>query len=166
MNGVIVYNSNPCNIGDYIQSLAGSLFFDEIDRYIDREDVSKIENSTQIHTIMNAWWMWSKNWPPSPSISPLYVSLHIAPNASNHMLSAEGIKHFKLHEPIGCRDKNTEQMLLKKGINAYFSGCLTLTIGKQGNLITEKKSNEVIICDPYYNINIKTLFNIMGGVIC
>lgn len=158
MNGLIVFNSNPCNVGDYIQSLASSLFFDRIDRYIEREDISNISAKESIHTIMNAWWMWSKQWPPSSVVNPLYISMHISPAASKWMLNEEGVAYFSKHNPVGCRDLNTLKMFQKKGIESYFSGCMTLTIGKQGKYITDKKSNEVIICDPYYNINIKSLF--------
>ncbi|MHB9292886.1 hypothetical protein Holit_01999 [Hollandina sp. SP2] len=51
------------------------------------------------------------------------------------MLSPAGIKYLKKHEPIGCRDYGTVKLLGKYGINAYFSGCLTLTLGRK-NLIS------------------------------
>ena len=35
------------------------------------------------------------------------------------------------HQPIGCRDEDTKQMLLDQGIEAYVSGCLTLTLEKR-----------------------------------
>lgn len=57
MNGIIVFKSKPCNIGDYIQSLAASYFFDKIDILIERENISKIKNDQRINVIMNAWWM-------------------------------------------------------------------------------------------------------------
>ena len=46
------------------------------------------------------------------------------------MLKKSGVAYFKRYEPIGCRDLNTQKMLEAKGIQAYFSNCLTLTLGK------------------------------------
>lgn len=157
MNGIIVFNSNPCNIGDYIQSLAASKFFSEVDYYINRENVSNFHGKEQTKVIMNAWWMWSKNWPPSIDIIPLYQSFHINPTAAKWILNINGVQHLRKYSPIGCRDIEMYNLLQEKGINSYFSGCLTLTLGKKGNYITTEKSNEIIICDPYYNINIKSL---------
>ena len=39
-----------------------------------------------------------------------------------------GLSYLKNHEPIGCRDKYTMENLLKHGINAYFSDCITLSL--------------------------------------
>lgn len=155
MNGVIVFKSNPCNIGDYMQSLAASKFYNQIDYYIEREQISSFKSHIPVKTIMNAWWMWSKNWPPSDSIDPLFVSVHISPESAKWMLSEEGVAYFKRYEPIGCRDINTLKMMKEKNIDSYFSGCLTLTLGRNFHFDNLKRG--VIICDPYYEINIKSL---------
>lgn len=169
-SAVITFKSSPINIGDYIQSLAASKFFDEVDYYIERENISEFSSDDSVKTIMNAWWMWSKNWPPAECICPLYVSLHISPQASNWMLNKEGVEHFKKHVPIGCRDLNTKMMLQKYGIDSYFSGCLTLTLGRQGNYITDVRNSDVIICDPYYEFSIRSLVygssNILSLLFC
>lgn len=132
-NSLIVFRSNPVNIGDWIQCLAASKFFPQIDTHIERENVSQYDGE-YTKAIMNAWWMWTDNWPPSEKIKPLYVSVHISPEASKWMLNDKGIKYLKKYEPIGCRDWNTLKMLKSNGIDAYFSGCLTLTLGKWGGV--------------------------------
>jgi len=40
----------------------------------------------------------------------------------------ESIEYLSKHEPIGCRDYHTRDLLLENDIDAYFSGCLTLTL--------------------------------------
>ncbi len=55
----------------------------------------------------------------------LIISLHIN---TTEVLSEKTVKFLKKHAPIGCRDYATEAMLKSKGIEAYFSGCLTLTL--------------------------------------
>ena len=99
---------------------------------------------------MNGWFTnVPDNWPPSESINPLYVSFHLNAKASDKILSKqENVDYFKRHEPIGCRDVYTAESLRRKGIDAYFSGCLTLTIGDLYK--TEECSDKVYIVDPYF----------------
>ena len=78
------------------------------------------------------------------------------------MLDSKGKEYLKSFKPIGCRDKETLEILKRNNIEAYFSGCLTLTIGKMGGLITNKKTDEIIFCDSYYNISIKSILGIDG----
>jgi hypothetical protein len=42
-------------------------------------------------------------------------------------------------------------LFLEKGISAYFSGCLTLTLGEKYS--NNEKSEEIYFVDPYYQIN-------------
>lgn len=70
-----------------------------------------------------------EHWPPSLDLEPLVISFHLVPTVARRILSApESINFFKRNEPIGCRDWGTVRILEKEGINAYFSGCLTLVL--------------------------------------
>lgn len=144
------------NLGDYIQSIAAEQFFDQIDEYVQLELLDEYRsNGEQTKVIMNGWYMASpKHWPPSADIAPLFVSIHITPNAYDQMLNPEGIAYFKKHEPIGCRDIETQEMLMKKGVSAYYSSCLTLTLGCKYK--SREKSGEVIFADPYYEFHRNT----------
>lgn len=130
-NALLVYSSlDGCfNIGDYIQSIAASQYFPQWPSiFVYRDEMNKY-NGEEIKVIMNGWYShYPENWPPSSQIKPLFVALHINDTVKNFFLSKESINYFKQHEPIGCRDYNTLQMLKQKGINAYFSACLTLTL--------------------------------------
>ena len=115
------------NLGDYIQSIATKELIGKNLTEVDRENLH-IYNGPKVSLIMNGWFMQnSNNWPPSNNIIPFFISFHINPVAKNNLLSKKGIEYFKKHEPIGCRDLYTQSILEKKGIKAYFSGCLTLT---------------------------------------
>ena len=46
------------------------------------------------------------------------------------MLQGKNLEYLKEHEPIGCRDYYTVGLLKEKGIDAYFSGCMTLTLSE------------------------------------
>lgn len=138
------------NLGDYVQAIAARQFLPAVDIYCEREKL-KSYNGNEIRMIMNGWFMHNpKNFPPSDKITPIYISMHINSTVYNDMTNEECIVHFKKYEPIGCRDINTERLLAKKGIKSYFSGCLTLTLGRlyQRNHVKE----HIVIVDPLYNL--------------
>lgn len=132
-NGLLVYphnNQNIFNIGDYIQSIAARQFWGNIDVFLNREHLNEYLGD-KVKLIANGWYMHSpENWPPSEDIEPLFVALHINKLAEKQLLGKESVEYFKKHEPIGCRDYYTVENLKRKGVSAYFSGCLTLTLGQ------------------------------------
>lgn len=143
-----VSKEGEINIGDYIQALASSQFLPSIDGFVDRETL-KDYNGEECKVIMNGWYMHHpEQWPPSKNINPLFVALHINSTAKDTLLSEESVKYFKQHEPIGCRDTNTVDMLKSKGIDAYFSACMTLTLGEKYH--SEEKEEKCYFVDPYF----------------
>jgi len=140
--GLLTYRTE--NIGDEIQSIAARQFLPRVDVYVERDSLNKVVSDEKIKLIMNGWFTHKpENWPPSPDIEPLFISFHITPSAAHQLTSPQSIKYFKQHEPIGCRDYYTVNLLKKKGVDAYFSGCLTLTLQ---NTI-KKRSNEILLVD-------------------
>lgn len=129
--GLLVYphnEKNIFNIGDYIQSIAARQFLGNVDIFLNREHLNEYSGD-KVKLIANGWYMHNpNNWPPSEDIEPLFVALHINKLAEEKLLGKESIEYFKKHEPIGCRDYYTVENLKKKGVDAYFSGCLTLTL--------------------------------------
>lgn len=155
--GVIVvpgHSTAPMkNIGDYVQSLAALQFvpINETPILLDREKLNTVKRNgvSEIKTIMNGWWMGNpNNFPPSNVIKPLYVSFHLRPRIEQAFFTPEVIEHLKANSPIGCRDGNTVKLMQAHGIDAYFSGCLTLTLG-----LTFKHQkvddSKVYFVDPY-----------------
>lgn len=123
-------NNGPVqNIGDYIQALAASQFLPTIDGFINREELDTYNDEESV-VIMNGWFMHNPSkWPPSSKIKPLFISFHVNESSKEKLLTNDGVNYLKSHEPIGCRDYHTVKTLTDAGINAYFSGCLTLTLG-------------------------------------
>lgn len=141
-----VDNGGKQNIGDFIQALAASQFLPKIDGFVNREALSDY-NGEECKIIMNGWYMHHpEKWPPSKKIIPLFIAFHLNDTVKEKMLSEEGVCYLRQHAPIGCRDKHTVELLKSKGIDAYFSGCLTLTLGK--NYKSNIKSDKVIVVDP------------------
>lgn len=139
-------NVNINNIGDYIQALAASQFLPRVDGFVDREKLKSYDGEP-CKVIMNGWYMHdTTQWPPTPCIDPLFVAFHMNVTAVEGMMTDLGVAYLKQHEPIGCRDRNTLDILKSYGIDAYFSGCLTLTLGIKYK--DDNKENKCYIVDP------------------
>ncbi|MEM4439639.1 MAG: polysaccharide pyruvyl transferase family protein, partial [Pyrobaculum sp.] len=134
------------NIGDYIQTIAVLQFLPRVDVWIDREYLHKVVSDDVVKVILNGWYTlnpWS--WPPSEAIQPLIYSIHISPHVSMYFLRDKVKRYLKRWEPIGARDLWTMKLLKYGGVNAYFSGCLTLTLDKTYK--TNKRSDHVLVVD-------------------
>lgn len=139
------------NIGDYIQSLAACQFFHDGDEtaYHPRDELSTV--SVESRVIMNGWFTHKpKNWPPSEKIHPLFVSFHINSQIYDELLDEKSIAYLKKNEPIGCRDEDTVEMLKSRGVNAYFSSCLTTTIGYSYH--SDEKNGKIYVVDAVHYV--------------
>ena len=152
----ILLNKNNLNIGDDIQAYATAQFYPKVDYFIDRENMLdfKTDDDKPVAVIMNAWYMWKKwNWPPSKYIYPLFVGFHYADHQlakqpgsplKYEFLTGEGGAYLNAWGPVGCRDHFTEKNLKSIGVDAYFSGCITLTLPKQK---TEDRGRYICVVD-------------------
>tara|TARA_B110000467_G_C18333970_1_gene495788 strand:- start:393 stop:1247 length:855 start_codon:yes stop_codon:yes gene_type:complete len=116
------------NIGDDIQTLAAINFLNKKGvkdfSLINRESLDNYDGEP-INVIMNGWFLHaSKRFPPSSKINPIFLSFHVQKDCLD--LVKNNKFYFKKHEPIGCRDQATVDLFIKHGIDAYFTGCLTL----------------------------------------
>lgn len=148
--------------------------------WLDRDRMSESatslpSNITRVVTICNGWWMHEfKGRPgfidfPLPSfVVPLFTSVHITIKS---MLTADAVTYFKLHEPIGCRDYYTTNLLGSLGIKSYFSGCLTTCIdlsvireGAEGQFdrLQDKIANIDIMSIGHYNFRVAQLLSSMS----
>jgi hypothetical protein len=136
--------ANTSNLGDDVQTIAQMHFIPKGSKTIivDRENLDK--EKRRCNVIMNGWWMHNDtNFPPHRNVNPLYIAFHIEKKG---LVSPKAIKHYKKYEPIGCRDLHTTNLLKKKGVDAYFSGCLTLTLK---NPFTNPKRDKIYIVDAH-----------------
>lgn len=167
--GLMAYSKQSgYNLGDYIQSLAARQYLPHVDQYISRDELSEYDKE-KVKMIMNGWYMkLPQNWPPSDLIDPLFVSMHINESARKTMLGDAGVNYFKSQKhSIGCRDRFTVELLQEKGIDAYYTGCLTTTLDLKYK--SNFRSDNIYIVDPfYYNPTWEMLFasksNFVRGV--
>lgn len=149
--GLLSYTENEqfFNVGDNIQSLAAKQYLPQVDEYINREKLGEYTGE-DIQMILNGWFTHNiHNWVPSDKIIPLFVSFHMNNTAAPHMLTEKGIAYLKKHQPIGCRDQFTVDTLKAKGIDAYFTGCLTLTLDNY-KVDDSERGDDIYIVDPLY----------------
>lgn len=142
--GIVVYD-NTDNVGDDILSYAASRLLPRVDYYIEREEMDLFcpETREKVAVIMNGWFLHHKySWPPSEYIAPLLIGMHLASNdclgIGYDYIEGRGKDFFMKAQPVGCRDSSTRNRLNDFGIEAYFSGCLTLTLNSFGN-VTKRK---------------------------
>lgn len=123
------------NLGDSMQSIAASRLvgFDWRDAsYINREDLSSrplnLSDGEKTKVLMHGLFAHNKNtFPLNDDVIPNFTSVHIN---KNYKFTKRAIETYKKFEPIGCRDKYSVERFKKVGIDACFSGCLTLTLEK------------------------------------
>lgn len=137
------------NIGDYIQSLAAKQYCEDNNIVYYHRDKLNQYKGPDVKVIMNGWFTHEpENWPPSKYIYPLFVAFHINVEAYKYLLSENSIQYLKQFEPIGCRDENTAEILRSKGVNAYFSSCLTTTLGYKYS--SNKERSKIYVVDPVH----------------
>jgi Polysaccharide pyruvyl transferase len=116
------------NVGDEIQTLSAVQFLPKVDILVDRDRLNRYSKNSEIFVIFNGWFN-NPSWPPPDSISPLFVAFYA--NHPELLVNKKFADYFRRFEPIGCRSIETAEAFRRIGIDAYFSGCLTLTIQRE-----------------------------------
>jgi Polysaccharide pyruvyl transferase len=127
----------PTNLGDEIQTLAAMQYLPDFVPLVSRESLNVQPPLLRRKIILNGWFMHKpESWPPAKSLEPLLVSMHITPKAGR-MITGAGLEYFRAHaarQKVGARDLQTLRDLNENGVDAYFSGCLTLTMQPYQNI--------------------------------
>jgi hypothetical protein len=124
------------NIGDEIQSLAALRFLPRVDKLLDRDRPNSWQINEPTRVIMNGWFKrFPEDWPlRNRLVQPLLVSMHLSAehgSSLKELLDDKALTFYKENAPVGCRDRTTQALLSSRGVPAYFSGCLTLTLQKR-----------------------------------
>lgn len=146
----LVYNKNAANLGDDIQTYAAMQFLPKVDYLIDRECMHAfVPNKREyVNVIASGWYLDNKyTFPFSPYINPLLISMHFN---SRDLITTPGYgfldgytkKCLEPYFPLGCRDEGSLKVVKEFGYDAYFSGCMTLTIDRLED--NSKNKNEYI----------------------
>lgn len=129
------------NLGDHVQILAGRQLlsrFGVAPRHeIDRDDeimsapcLDGVEGEVGI--LLNGWFKTNgAEWPPHPKLAPLIFGFHIRLFQCPELVSDAAIAFYRRHQPIGCRDSYTAQLLAGHGVETFVSHCLSLTLPRR-----------------------------------
>lgn len=90
----------------------------------------------------------------SNKITPVFLGFSLAyydwdrkfVSIEHFMHECGGLEYLKIHQPIGCRDVYTRDILKQYGINSYLQGCITNTLPKRETKNDENK-NKVFLID-------------------
>ena len=151
--GLLTYNYT-INLGNEIQSIAARRFLPRVDYFIEHHKIQDFDDDTDVRTIMNAWYLnCPEAWPPSRNIDPLLISMHFSSHdfTKKAVLSDKSRKYFKEYGPVGCRDIYTRDFLNENGIDAFYTGCLTLTLDSAGKHNPKDDDNEYVLINSDYS---------------
>jgi len=120
--------SYSINLGDWIQSLAVQRLVESLG--IPASDIVRIDRDAlpeyqgpPVRLIMNACFL-EHCFPLPPQVQPVFIGFQ----TSSRALVVEYLDFFKQHQPIGCRDTATRDLFREQGVDAYITGCLTMTL--------------------------------------
>lgn len=135
----------PMNLGDPIQSMAVLGILRKIG--IQEEDIIPVDRydlavykGEKVILIVNGIEMYehyayhTRFLPVSENIIPVFVGIHL-----HRELTEEELASFREHQPVGCRDEFTVSFLREKGIDAFLTGCLTLTFPRRQETAAQNK---------------------------
>ena len=126
------------NLGDNAQSIAIRHayrqlgFAEDLLVSINRDTLSGYRGEPT-YLIMNG--VFGLNSFPLPqNIIPIFVGFH-----ADELTISQHADCFRRHQPIGCRDEATAELLRGRGIEAQTTGCLTLTLPRRTTEPAEPK---------------------------
>lgn len=99
---------------------------------VDRDFASGRRYRTPTWMVTFGWFMHPNfkeyfDFPFPESIRPIFISMHVN---NRNLLTEEAINYLRKYEPIGCRDWTTVYLMREHGVKAFFSGCITSTVGQ------------------------------------
>ena len=119
------------NLGDNIQSMAVRRLLEYLG--VPAEDIIGVDRDgtrdyrgPRVKLVMNGCFH-DGCFPLSPDIEPIFFGF----NAERDTVVTHNLALFKAHEPIGCRDAATCDLLRKHGVAAFVTGCATATLPRR-----------------------------------
>lgn len=112
------------NLGDYMQTLAIRRLYrslgitDTVD--VDRDTLAAYGGPPVVLVMNGVFFPWS--FPVPEQVTPVFVGFHASEKVVKNNLA-----YFQRHAPIGCRDTDTTELFRRYGVEAFTTGCLTMT---------------------------------------
>lgn len=137
------------NVGDYIQTFAIDRIYDQL--HIKKENICTIERNglreycgEQVVLPMQGCFGNTKGaevFPLPNGIKPIFVGYSSSTKAH---YTKECIKTYQKNGPVCCRDEGTWKLMKRGGVDAYLTGCLTITLPERDK---EPEEGKVFLVD-------------------
>ncbi|KAK0353362.1 MAG: polysaccharide pyruvyl transferase family protein [Pseudomonadota bacterium] len=119
------------NLGDNAQTIAARSILERLG--VPASEIARVDRDTLPHysgpsvaLIMNGVF-YERNFPVPPSITPIFVGFC----TKSTELVAQHRDWFIRHGPVGCRDFATAALMREAGIDAFVTGCITMTLPRR-----------------------------------
>jgi len=131
------HGNHAVNLGDEVQGFVGLQFLPHVNFFIDRDDLAGFSNAEEPSNetgpaqptlvFLNAWYGTpGMTWPPSSHVDPVLNSFHFEQAVTALMSSTESVAYLNSHGGVGARDEASLELLRSWGVEAEFTGCMTL----------------------------------------
>jgi hypothetical protein len=111
-----------------MQSLAVLSHLAAVDTFVDRDRMADFRSREETLVVFNSWFMQGEDFRiPVPNIKPIW---HGFCAGRTELLSGEWGDYLRRAMPVGCRDMDSCRLLQSAGIEAHFTACLTLFLGR------------------------------------
>ena len=147
------------NIGDCIQNLAIENIYRKMGvdvkdlTLINRDELDAYEGEYRILP-MQGWFAEAFRVFPLPwsrKITPVFIGFHLSTwsTARDQFVKCGLAKKMRPFAPVGCRDRNTMRFLQSQGVEAYFSGCMTMTFDSREK---EPANGKIFVVDLHESL--------------
>jgi len=140
-----VFGLTTPNLGDDLQALTVAMHAPHVSTLLHRESLAKGQTEARHVLVMNYWFM-SKGWKAAPhaNVDPIFHGFCVG---RDELLAYRWPDYLARHAPIGCRDARSVALLTEKGIAAYWSGCITLFLGRKVEPVPAHARRGVLFVD-------------------
>ncbi len=128
--GVFSY-ARSTNLGDEIQSIAARQYLPRVDVLVERDRLHWYLKAPSTFIIFNGWFEIEPYWPAPDGLHPLFVAFFA--ERPDLLIRKEYADYYRRNAPIGARSVATVKAFEEIGVDAYFSGCLTLTLPRSNH---------------------------------
>ena len=132
------------NLGDDLQGIATALNLPQVDRMVERDSLASLHLDERHFCLMQSWFTKQRLRAPSQALDPLFFGFCFG---SDTMLWGGWPGYLKRHMPIGARDLRSVELMAKRGVEAFWSGCLTLRIGSFLKPVPAEERSGVFMVD-------------------
>lgn len=149
--------SRDGNLGDCMQTLGVENVYKKTGicepenlLLVNRDDINNYHGEP-CTLFMQSWFGdYAGNFPLpwTKEITPVFIGFHLSTinKTREKFIQNKIFESMQSMTAVGCRDRNTMDFLKKLGINAYMSGCMTLTFDTRKN-IDSTQQNKIFVVD-------------------